>query len=227
MGCDRHGSSSRKWRHDFNPRTHVGCDPVLAVYKKDPTHISIHAPTWGATQPTNQYAVGLTFQSTHPRGVRHYGQHVCNSTAIFQSTHPRGVRRAGGGGDETTSRISIHAPTWGATCITAYLFDLAKISIHAPTWGATPVQRHGHTVRRISIHAPTWGATGKLSLYFIFFLFQSTHPRGVRLGSLCFYYGCFAYFNPRTHVGCDLIAFGIGLQVVKFQSTHPRGVRRT
>ena len=226
MGCDRHGSSSRKWRHDFNPRTHVGCDPVLAVYKKDPTHISIHAPTWGATQPTNQYAVGLTFQSTHPRGVRHYGQHVCNSTAIFQSTHPRGVRRAGGGGDETTSRISIHAPTWGATCITAYLFDLAKISIHAPTWGATPVQRHGHTVRRISIHAPTWGATGKLSLYFIFFLFQSTHPRGVRLGSLCFYYGCFAYFNPRTHVGCDLIAFGIGLQVVKFQSTHPRGVRR-
>ena len=33
----------------FNPRTHVGCDPVLKVFRGYTT-ISIHAPTWGATR---------------------------------------------------------------------------------------------------------------------------------------------------------------------------------
>ena len=54
---------------DFNPRTHVGCDPftneVLRV-----SLISIHAPTWGATLVTNFYDFVSRFQSTHPRGVR-------------------------------------------------------------------------------------------------------------------------------------------------------------
>ena len=44
--------------YNFNPRTHVGCDPTLG----DPhnTHIiSIHAPTWGATvKPSNGWLLG-------------------------------------------------------------------------------------------------------------------------------------------------------------------------
>ena len=187
----------------FNPRTHVGCDQVRqsldfgllisihaptwgATYSSLSSHesqsISIHAPTWGATHPpTICPAPQVKFQSTHPRGVRPPRPDRLRCILGFQSTHPRGVRRAGGGGDETTSRISIHAPTWGATCITAYLFDLAKISIHAPTWGATAIPPYAPTIRFyfnprthvgcdkfsvidcpigvISIHAPTWGAT--------------------------------------------------------------------
>ena len=36
--------------------------------------ISIHAPTWGATRMTFCLpdAISFPFQSTHPRGVRHY-----------------------------------------------------------------------------------------------------------------------------------------------------------
>ena len=98
---------------------------------------------------------------------------------------------------------------------------------------------------RISIHAPTWGATGASILTSSFFVFQSTHPRGVRpitkVGKRRV-----SNFNPRTHVGCDS-AVGFrscasyisihaptwGATVTRFkkdstsefQSTHPRGVR--
>ena len=54
----------------------------------------------------------------------------------------------------------------------------------------------------ISIHAPTWGATIKPPYPSKAFVFQSTHPRGVRL-----------------------YIFGIFQLTTKFQSTHPRGVR--
>ena len=78
-------------------------------------------------------------------------------------------------------------------------------------------------------------------------LFQSTHPRGVR-PTRGTYAGHPAYFNPRTHVGCDrehddnrqFIGISIhaptwgatllkilGSSTRQFQSTHPRGVRLT
>ena len=122
----------------------------------------------------------------------------------------------------------------------------------------------------ISIHAPTWGATRRSRrMRTRFRLFQSTHPRGVRLredgfqGFVCEFQSthprgvrqcvrpkscCSAYFNPRTHVGCDVaLEFGgdmasdfnprthVGcdspttMELTNtdgFQSTHPRGVRR-
>ena len=34
------------------------------------------------------------------------------------------------------------------------------------------------------------------------------------------------YFNPRTHVGCDLAAKVAEVKGIQFQSTHPRGVRQ-
>ena len=60
--------------------------------------ISIHAPAWGATDDGN--AIGLqiiTFQSTHPRGVR------LENYVVFYFC----------------IGISIHAPAWGATRRTA------------------------------------------------------------------------------------------------------------
>ena len=100
---------------NFNPRTHVGCDPITIRYPNSVTEfqsthprgvrrygrvrvrehrlISIHAPTWGATVINPCHTVVPEFQSTHPRGVR----------------HP--LHASVGAGH----RISIHAPTWGAT----------------------------------------------------------------------------------------------------------------
>ena len=58
--------------------------------------ISIHAPTWGATRKTRQGSEMLRFQSTHPRGVRHFPGRFSALAFPFQSTHPRGVRHRGG-----------------------------------------------------------------------------------------------------------------------------------
>jgi hypothetical protein len=56
-------------------------------------------------------------------------------------------------------------------------------------------------------------------------MFQSTHPRGVRL--LIIFCWCLdASFNPRTRGGCD-ITDDLGTAIgIWFQSTHPRGVRQ-
>ena len=53
----------------FNPRTRVGCDPVIAKGIFDDM-VSIHAPVWGATSLCPNVWFQRGFQSTHPCGVR-------------------------------------------------------------------------------------------------------------------------------------------------------------
>ena len=78
--------------------------------------------------------------------------------------------------------VSIHAPAWGATVMTARLASLLSgfnprsrmgsdlpspgicngrsgVSIHAPAWGATSAAQKAHCEAQVSIHAPAWGAT--------------------------------------------------------------------
>ena len=54
--------------------------------------------------------------------------------------------------------------------------------------------------------------------------FQSTHPHGVRRVNLFVYIdiGC---FNPRTRMGCDKVVDKCVVLQKLFQSTHPHGVR--
>ncbi len=144
--------------------------------------ISIHAPTWGATSEQKERSIGrLLFQSTHPRGVRLNCRVWTRDTDRFQSTHPRGVRPVPPDGAHAGERISIHAPTWGATSAplrksvlssnfnprthvgcdkgasaqgeTAFQFQ----STHPR--GVRPMRIPGRIRSDISIHAPTWGAT--------------------------------------------------------------------
>ena len=56
-------------------------------------------------------------------------------------------------------------------------------------------------------------------------MFQSTHPRRVRPSAVEAKLMEIS-FNPRTHVGCDGVAFGSSYNTTKFQSTHPRRVRQ-
>ncbi len=79
----------------FNPRTRVGCD------------------WWGMEDGPSV----KVFQSTHPRGVRRPRRAASRRLPkLFQSTHPRGVRhRAAVPCRGTRTRVSIHAPAWGAT----------------------------------------------------------------------------------------------------------------
>ena len=99
----------------------------------------------------------------------------------------------------------------------------------------------------ISIHVPAWGTTLPSPLYVTYLKFQSTFPRGERLGARKF--GTYILdFNPRSRVGNDIrrqskeVSLVISIHVPAwgttyrgnkiitsqtFQSTFPRGERRS
>ena len=56
----------------------------------------------------------------------------------------------------------------------------SKVSIHAPTRGATKPTTLGFKFLSVSIHAPTRGATNNVHHGLYVEMFQSTHPHGVR-----------------------------------------------
>ena len=97
MGCDFLVSMQLTLLNGFNPRTHMRCD--RAAFHRASLHVSIHAPTWGATLATPWY----TSMSTSFNPSTHMGCDKDDSycLAVFI--------------------VSIHAPTWGATD-TSYLY---------------------------------------------------------------------------------------------------------
>ena len=100
-------------------------------------------------------------------------------------------------------KVSIHAPTWGATengsSISLYLkcfnprthmgCDASRTIKIRGRWSFNPRTHMGCDRKRLRI------VVSRL-------VFQSTHPRGVRPSSSSVS-GCSGCFNPRTHVGCD------------------------
>ena len=146
------------------------------------------------------------FQSTHPSGVRrppsrrpasdvyfnprtpvgcdHDYQGLLPCVGYFNPRTPVGCDHRPIKGAGLLSGISIHAPQWGATLVRVEMATYRTISIHAPQWGATNRARHGAGQPVISIHAPQWGATCRTA---------TVWSPG-------------RYFNPRTPVGCDLVA---------------------
>ena len=144
------------------------------------------------------------FQSTHPRGVRPQPISGIPPKGMFQSTHPRGVRRPQRQARGPAVPVSIHAPAWGAT------------SANASRWPGTLCFNPRTRV----------GCDGKLGDFHEFdFLFQSTHPRGVRPNASMPNWppARFQSTHPRgvRRQGVGAVFFNISV----FQSTHPRGVR--
>ena len=124
----------------FNSRTHKGCDNLIQTSltilqefqfthpqgvrlcllrsKACRPHISIHAPTRGATGASDCELKPMRFQFTHPQGVRPANL-VYVIVAILISIHAptRGATSQSRDGDVIVVLISIHAPTRGATDI--------------------------------------------------------------------------------------------------------------
>ena len=107
-----------------------------------------------------------------------YTDEVCERW--FQSTHLHEVRRTTNKSKKENGKVSIHAPTWGATVRTAECVRRWKFQ-----------STHLHEVRHdccelvcniceVSIHAPTWGATMEKPHYYYQIKFQSTHLHEVR-----------------------------------------------
>ena len=141
-------------------------------------------------------------------------------------------------------KVSIHAPTWGATISECTFGKIISVSIHAPTWGATHIIRkighlhcfnpRAHVGRDfkiilfyfytdVSIHAPTWGATGGGSLYKETLEFQSTRPRGAR--HLGIPLPCRHPVSIHAPTWGATLSASLAAGATKFQSTRPRGAR--
>ena len=190
--------------------------------------VSIHAPAWGATADSVcATASPNEFQSTRPRGARR---------AIEQCSGKWNIRfnpRARVGRDSITtlfivqSKVSIHAPAWGAT-----------LQRHCPVlWYErfNPRARVGRDVEvgestaariLVSIHAPAWGATlmrlRRLSMHCSF---QSTRPRGARPGSTVHTRTPSEFQSTRPRGARPAYDSASAASVIRFQSTRPRGAR--
>ena len=124
----------------FNPRSHERSDFHTGII----IHYTIH---FNPRSHERSDALGITDRLT---------------SDVFQSTLPREERQSICGMLGNVQRISIHAPTRGATDTTDRPQDRRTISIHAPTRGATIDVLQTYWFDIISIHAPTRGATNAL-----------------------------------------------------------------
>ena len=160
-GCDIIRLSRRRGKTGFNSRTHAGCDFTHPRGVRLSYHVSIHAPTRGATRVSPiVYGWDLTVSIHAPtRGATNSISASLIDLSQFQFTHPRGVR---------PKHIPIIYNLLGfnsrthAGCDTLNSFiqgDQASVSIHAPTRGATYKDDIKNHYKIVSIHAPTRGAT--------------------------------------------------------------------
>ena len=159
----------------FNPRTHEGCDYDYCA-SLQPSNVSIHAPTRGATF-SSRVRQQFTQVSIHAptRGA----------TKEIQNSND-------------WSFVSIHAPTRGATSIAVHI--LYVIGFNPRTHeGCDLIKLNNCLYIYVSIHAPTRGATLQFLIFPQFTKFQSTHPRGVRLYNSCDWlnFGKFQSTHPR------------------------------
>ena len=228
-GATSASSGSPAWYAGFNPRTRVGCDVLCLDHPCQAVAVSIHAPAWGATR-SNCGCRTRPWRCFNPRtrvGCDYACDAVCRGVLLFQSTHPRGVRRRRPGRQGPGSRVSIHAPAWGAT-----RWACGHLSASARFNPRTRVGCDEGAEQKL---------IGKPQ-------FQSTHPRGVRQQHVHHAAPAVTGFNPRTRVGCDAggaadhkVGSAVSIHApawgatgsgplsatcqTVFQSTHPRGVR--
>ena len=150
-------------------------------------NVSIHAPTWGATQ--HCYHRRIIPQSFNPRS--HMGSDCHNWCQV-----------------RCCRDVSIHAPTWGATgCCRHKVID-RRVSIHAPTWGATNLRSRADAPLSCFNPRSHMGSDIPRLVSGSRLMFQSTLPHGER-HTLCDLSALQLSFNPRSHMGSDLPSYDL------------------
>ena len=103
----------------FNPRSHEGSD-TYDFKSASPWHVSIHAPTKGATiLECSIHAAAMCFNPRSHEGSDYGRVDIIVLGKLFQSTLPRRERRRHEQTVKPGYHVSIHAPTKGATAISA------------------------------------------------------------------------------------------------------------
>ena len=154
---------------------------------------------------SHTYWAFVSFQSTHPHGVRP------GNSVLVSSRYARFNPRTHTGCDLPICCVSLQPKRFQSTHPHGVRLQLVFHALRHRQFQST----HPHGVRlkdfanwltdkAVSIHAPTRGAT---CLYLRFI---------IRIIS----------FNPRTHTGCDLVILLSCRRGESFQSTHPHGVRQ-
>ncbi len=227
-GATRNCSSSSRgmvWFQSTRPR---GARLVLGQVDTTRSNVSIHAPTRGATPPNS--TLPARSSRFNPRAHAGRDDTAITSGWFFGCFNPRahaGRDRRAGAWWIGQRRVSIHAPTRGATPIAVFSgFDHSSVSIHAPTRGATLkascvlTRRLGFNPRAHAGRDMSWPAwrprppsfnprahagrdRGLVRLEALYASFQSTRPRGARPGCRDRRNRRHAGFNPRAHAGRD------------------------
>ena len=159
-----------RWRgwhryRSFDPRPHARGDVRLWQWIIGRFLVSIHAPTRGATAlgSTREMAAATSCfdPRPHARGDLRSGSPSSSATLLFRSTPPREGRRHHVTCWSARLRVSIHAPTRGATYPRSFAVRLRKFRSTPPREGRRrailAILDQGGA--RVSIHAPTRGAT--------------------------------------------------------------------
>ena len=231
----------------FNSRAHGGRD-TSSRPRPSSLRVSIHAPTGGATStraaPREQpcfnsrahggrdllaRAVPLagSFQFTRPRGARQISILTPGGRRSFQFTRPRGarprflsrLRRA---------RVSIHAPTGGATRLPPSSLAASGFQFTRPRGARRNTKAWRLAVRRfnsrahggrdrgetplfvrslVSIHAPTGGATQLRQFVFRDARVSIHAPTGGATPPINMATSPMPGFNSRAHGGRDRVSF--------------------
>ena len=191
-------------RCSFNPRAHEGRDAAAQAAGVG-LRVSIHAPTRGATWRSSYAGTPATCFNPRAHEGRDLGKAQGGGTADrFQSTRPRGARRGRDGACQHGGRVSIHAPTRGATRGRgAGTRTRGCFNPRAHEGRDSPPSPVSSARCPVSIHAPTRGATWTvLDPKAFTALFQSTRPRGARPAAPP-WRPSHTCFNPRAHEGRD------------------------
>ena len=122
----------------------------------------------------------------------------------------------------SSSKISIHAPTRGATRTIHTPLVLTRISIHAPTRGATQYYEYVVSPSEFQSTLPQGERQFCHTLHLLYGIFQSTLPQGERhitysKGSNC------TDFNPRSHKGSDGSFLAPPMNQVNFNPRSHKG----
>ncbi len=187
--------------------------------------VSIHAPAWGATgKPLTRGEVGCCFNPRARVGRDHLMP--CRRT-IRQSFNPR----ARVGRDRyvftTPDLLCSFNPRArvGRDHYPSALAWITRVSIHAPAWGATDFCHSSAALPAVSIHAPAWGATAhRISTPHAVQVFQSTRPRGARPAKTGSAYVPVSFQSTRPRGARPVLCVCLQAQE-SFQSTRPRGAR--
>ena len=188
-------------RNSFNPRAHAGRDDGYVLSGLG-MPVSIHAPTRGATYAQGRETLENVFQSTRPRGARHYN--------LLET--------------EDRITVSIHAPTRGATKVQTNMGWHNEFQSTRPR-GARPRSRYGWAIDRTFQSTRPRGARPAIACRAVNrSSFQSTRPRGARPKELAniILREMFQSTRPR---GARHGLFNFRIARSMFQSTRPRGAR--